>query len=48
MSLGFSVLSHKLASNDFMKHILSIYDCSVMGHVKFHEDVIGFREDIAL
>ena len=48
MSLSFSVLSHKLASNNFMKHILSIYDRSVMGHVKFHEDVNDFREDIAL
>ena len=30
-----------------MKYILSIYDHSVMEHVKFHEDAIGFREIIA-
>ena len=31
-----------------MKLILNIYDHSVMMHVKFHEDVIRFREVIAL
>ena len=31
-----------------MKLILSIYDHSVMMQVKFHEDAIGCREDIAL
>ena len=41
MSMYFSVLSHKIASNQriFMKLILSIYDHSVMMHVKFYEDV---------
>ena len=32
---------------NFMKRKLSIYDHSVMGHAKFHEDVIRFREVIA-
>ena len=31
-----------------MKLILSKYDYSVMRHAKFHEDVIWFREVIAL
>ena len=31
-----------------MKCILSIYDHSVMRHVKFDKDVIRFREVIAL
>ena len=31
-----------------MKLIVSIHDHSVMMHVKFHEDVIMFREVIAL
>ena len=31
-----------------MKRILSKYDHSVMRHAKFHEDVIWFREVIAL
>ena len=52
MSLNFSVLSHKLASNsskkEFHELILSMYDNSVMINVKFHEDVISFREGIAL
>ena len=31
-----------------MKLIQSIYDHSVMRHVMFKEDVVGFREVIAL
>ena len=54
MSLDLSVLSHKLASNTSKKEFhetytsSSIYDHCVMRHVKFNEDVIGFREVIAL
>ena len=46
----FSVRSHELASNrrNFMKLTLSIYDHSVMMHVKFHEDVIWCRGVIIL
>ena len=33
---------------DFMKLILSIDDHSVMGHVKFHQDVNRFKEVVAL
>ena len=51
MPLDFTVLSHKQAiglRRNFMKRIQSIYDYSVMGHVKFHEGDIRLREVIAL
>ena len=48
--MTFSDLSHSNVTNgwSFMKLILSMYDYSVMIHVKFYDDVIRFREVIAL
>ena len=47
MSMGFPVLSHRLATNRriFVKFI---YGIGVMMHVKIYKDVIGCREVIAL
>ena len=41
----YSVLSHNKVSNgsNFMKLILSIYDLSMVMHVKFCQDILGNR-----
>ena len=47
MSLGFPVLSHRIASNRRI-FIKFMYGHGVMMHVKIHKNVIGCREVFAL
>ena len=46
----FSILSHNIVSNgwNFTNPILSIYDHSVVIHMKFCQDILGKRGVIAL